>query len=253
MTSAPAPASRSIISTSPPIAAIPSTVRPSAYHPLTRAPASIGLGPLADNGGPTQTRVLLAGSPAIDGANPVGCTDLAGGPLGIDQRGQQRPTDGNGDLIAVCDVGAFELGTKLPTCTLAAPSSRAAKRAAGLTVAKKKSKKKKVKTLRLKLNAGCDENAAVTVTGSIKIKPKKKHGSKKKPKTKTVKIAPVSGSAKANVPLVLTVKLPKAAAAGLAAGAKESASFTLAARNVDGSTTANTKIAKLKAKAKKKK
>ena len=41
------------------------------------------LGPLADNGGPTQTMALLAGSPAIDqGANPDNTDKLA-----TDQRG----------------------------------------------------------------------------------------------------------------------------------------------------------------------
>jgi len=33
------------------------------------------LGTLQDNGGPTSTHALLAGSPAIDAGNPAGCTD----------------------------------------------------------------------------------------------------------------------------------------------------------------------------------
>ena len=61
------------------------------------------LGPLADNGGPTFTFALLAGSPAIDAGNT---------PLTTDQRGFFRPVDlapanaagGNGS-----DIGAFEL------------------------------------------------------------------------------------------------------------------------------------------------
>jgi len=59
------------------------------------------LGPLADNGGPTLTHLPAASSPAIDGGNPVGCP-------ATDQRGQMRPTDGNGDGSAVCDAGAVE-------------------------------------------------------------------------------------------------------------------------------------------------
>ena len=41
------------------------------------------LGPLADNGGPTQTHALLAGSPAIDAGNNAGCpaTDQRDGDL----------------------------------------------------------------------------------------------------------------------------------------------------------------------------
>jgi CSLREA domain-containing protein len=52
------------------------------------------LGPLADNGGPTWTMALPAGSPAIDAADPGAC-------LAADQRGAARPA---GD----CDMGAYE-------------------------------------------------------------------------------------------------------------------------------------------------
>jgi CSLREA domain-containing protein len=66
------------------------------------------LGPLSGNGGPTPTLALLAGSPAIDAGDPAGCEDALGDPLTVDQRGRQRPTDGDGDGNAVCDIGAFE-------------------------------------------------------------------------------------------------------------------------------------------------
>jgi hypothetical protein len=65
------------------------------------------LGPLQQNGGPTQTHALLPGSPAIDAGDAV-CTDADGTPLTTDQRGKPRPVDGNGDGIATCDIGAFE-------------------------------------------------------------------------------------------------------------------------------------------------
>jgi hypothetical protein len=58
--------------------------------------AALALGPLANNGGPTETRRLLPDSIAIDAA--VGCP-----PPGEDQRGVARPQG------AVCDAGAFEL------------------------------------------------------------------------------------------------------------------------------------------------
>jgi len=67
------------------------------------------LSPLQNNGGPTQTHALLAGSPAIDAGNPNGCLDTTGAPLQIDQRGLPRATDGNGDGTVACDIGAFEL------------------------------------------------------------------------------------------------------------------------------------------------
>jgi CSLREA domain-containing protein len=55
---------------------------------------------LADNGGPTQTHALLAGSPAIDAGT---CDDLLGDTVATDQRDVSRP-QGNS-----CDIGAFEL------------------------------------------------------------------------------------------------------------------------------------------------
>jgi hypothetical protein len=52
------------------------------------------LGPLADNGGPTLTQTLLAGSPPINaGVAVAGIT--------TDQRGASRPTSGPTDLGAV--------------------------------------------------------------------------------------------------------------------------------------------------------
>jgi hypothetical protein len=54
------------------------------------------LGPLANNGGPTQTHALLPGSPAIDAANPNSFPST-------DQRGVPRP-QGAGP-----DIGAYEL------------------------------------------------------------------------------------------------------------------------------------------------
>jgi hypothetical protein len=69
-----------------------------------------GLGRLQNNGGPTKTRALLAGSPAIDAGNPSGCAGLNGQFLTTDQRGFARPRDGNGDGTPRCDIGAFEVG-----------------------------------------------------------------------------------------------------------------------------------------------
>jgi hypothetical protein len=65
---------------------------------------------LADNGGPTPTRALLAGSAAID-AGKATCTGLEGADLATDQRGAgfPRPTDGNLDGQVRCDIGAFEV------------------------------------------------------------------------------------------------------------------------------------------------
>ena len=60
------------------------------------------LGELRDNGGPTPTRALLAGSPALDAGSPAQ-PGAAGACPSTDQRGVSRPQTGR------CDIGAFEL------------------------------------------------------------------------------------------------------------------------------------------------
>lgn len=62
------------------------------------------LGPLADNGGFTLTHTLGEDSPAIDTGDPASCP-------ATDQRGFPRPFDGDGDGLAVCDMGAYEYGS----------------------------------------------------------------------------------------------------------------------------------------------
>lgn len=71
------------------------------------------LGPLANNGGPTQTFALLTGSAAIDQGNDSTCSDE---PVSNrDQRGYARPAG------AHCDIGSFEKGSiGTPTATLTA-------------------------------------------------------------------------------------------------------------------------------------
>jgi CSLREA domain-containing protein len=65
--------------------------------------ATLTLGTLQNNGGPTKTHALPAGSPAIDAGNIAGCVDGDGAPINADQRGVPRPF-GSG-----CDVGAYEV------------------------------------------------------------------------------------------------------------------------------------------------
>lgn len=64
--------------------------------------ADAGIGPLANNEGPTLTHALLEGSPAIDAGDNEACPNN-------DQRGSIRPADGDEDGSFVCDIGAFEL------------------------------------------------------------------------------------------------------------------------------------------------
>lgn len=62
---------------------------------------SPGLGPLQDNGGPTNTHALLAGSASIDRGTNSGCP-------ATDQRGVPRP-------IGTCDIGAYEYAPPIVT------------------------------------------------------------------------------------------------------------------------------------------
>jgi predicted outer membrane repeat protein len=95
--------------------------------PGARQVDDVLLGPLGHNGGPTVTRVPLAGSPLIDAIDanygypsiPGGCAGFVG--IGTpDQRGVERPQDGDGrsrsyqyagqtyQEAADCDIGAVE-------------------------------------------------------------------------------------------------------------------------------------------------
>jgi hypothetical protein len=58
------------------------------------------LGPLRNNGGPTNTNALRTGSPAID-AIP-GATNGCGTDIATDHRAPKRPQGGD------CDAGGFE-------------------------------------------------------------------------------------------------------------------------------------------------
>ena len=63
------------------------------------------LGPLQNNGGPTETMALSSVSPAIDAGNPSGCTEGLGHLLKTDQRGMPRP---DREDTGGCDMGAYE-------------------------------------------------------------------------------------------------------------------------------------------------
>lgn len=88
------------------------------------APVFSLLGPLQNNGGPTQTRALLPGSQAIDAGD--NCVVLASGnggclstPLSTDQRGVARQTN------LTVDIGAFESRGFTISATSGTPQSTA--------------------------------------------------------------------------------------------------------------------------------
>ncbi len=121
--------------------------------PASIAVANPVLGGLADNGGPTLTHALGAGSAAINAI--TACTDLLGAPLTTDQRGAPRPAG------SPCDAGAFEDPTPVAAAAAAAP-------AAGAPTSQSKCSKRKKK--------GMGKSAAAAK--------KKKKGCKKKKKRK---------------------------------------------------------------------
>ena len=67
------------------------------------------LGALAPNGGPTQTRALGEGSPALGAGNATVCQSAGVG--NVDQRGQPRRAGTRGS----CDIGAYDTGTGAPS------------------------------------------------------------------------------------------------------------------------------------------
>ena len=79
--------------------------------------ADPGLGALANNGGPTQTIALLAGSPAINRGDNALAVDPQGNPLTTDERGVGFPRIVGGTV----DIGAYE-SPYVPTATSVSPS-----------------------------------------------------------------------------------------------------------------------------------
>ena len=83
---------------------------------------------LADNGGLTMTHAITEASPALD-AGAASCTGAAGVfALTTDQRGANRPVDGDNDTAAACDIGAFEYQAAV---TVVATDADAAEKSTG--------------------------------------------------------------------------------------------------------------------------
>jgi hypothetical protein len=80
----------------------------------TLNPINPRLGPLQNNGGPTQTMALLPGSPAIDAGSNALAVDASGSPLTTDQRGPGFNRVINGTV----DMGAYEFQPSATITTL---------------------------------------------------------------------------------------------------------------------------------------
>jgi hypothetical protein len=82
------------------------------------------LGPLQNNGGPTRTMALLAGSPALDAGDSCvldnSCSPALAAAITADQRGAgfNRSVDGpDADTTATVDIGAFEAQVSIEDIT----------------------------------------------------------------------------------------------------------------------------------------
>jgi hypothetical protein len=109
------------------------------------------LGPLANNGGPTDTQALLSGSPAIDFAPAAGCP-------ATDQRGVSRPQG------ALCDSGAFEVAVAPPDKFAGCLNATGKLKGTSLGPAKlgrtQKAQRRKFKGLKLRTRKGLDRYCA---------------------------------------------------------------------------------------------
>jgi hypothetical protein len=154
------------------------------------------LGPLTDNGGPTLTHALGAGSPAIDRGNRFGLT--------TDQRGEPRPSDLPGIPNASggdgTDIGAFELQATPPP-----PDT-------SITLFLDAKGRQKVK--RLQVSIGCGDEACEAELGG-KAVAKQKGGKRnrasaaKTKRKKTFKVKPMSLSIAAGAQETQRVKFKK--------------------------------------------
>lgn len=80
---------------------------------LLRVEGGLDTRGLQDNGGPTYTLALLPSSKAIDAGSPA-APGMESACATTDQRMAPRPSDGNADGIARCDIGAYELQLPAP-------------------------------------------------------------------------------------------------------------------------------------------
>jgi NHL repeat len=187
------------------------------------------LRPLANNGGPVDTRSIAPDSPARNRALGGQC-DV------FDARGFPRKTAATGP----CDIGAFELQASelpdpKPTCVLRLASTKVRVPVPAALI----------------LRASCDQSTSMRLTGRLVMAPRKRRGAKRKPKARVYAFALGPKSGRPHAAVLFTLAVPKSALKLLGAGARASASCSLRALGATGAATATAgpaRITLLKAK-----
>ena len=169
------------------------------------------LGPLADNGGPTRTRLIAETSPAVDAGIANGLT--------TDQRGLPRTAEqakANASGSDGTDIGSVELADAAVL---------------GADATAKKKQKVKGKKVKVVVKAGADEVVDLLASGKVKV-------GKKSYKLKDKKADDVAAGDRAKLTLKPKSKKAKKKIAARAADGKKSkatvdVTFTDAAGNTD--------------------
>jgi hypothetical protein len=187
-----------------------------------RAMTDPRLGPLRNNGGPTDTRALLAGSRAIDLA-PVCAVD-------VDQRGTTRPQG------PACDAGAFELVPAFTAPSAGAPAPPAPQRCSLGLVGN---------TRRLRARVVCDLAATVRLTGRATIRPRRPRARRATRRVtlrgRTISVAAVKAA-------VVRVAVPRTAIRAVRRKGKVTIAVTATQTGADGARIRQSaRIARLKA------
>ncbi len=182
---------------------------------------------------PTCSATYAPGTVVTLTANPAAGSTFSGwSGAGCTGTGTCSVTMGSDQTVTASFAGTPPVVK--PSCTLKTGSDRVSafksvrrgKHGKRIVVAPKRT---------LTLTAGCNQSATLRLTGTLKSVTTTKTKGKRHQHTRTFHVRSVTGHVIAGKSLRLTVRLP---AAGLARGAKDSASFSVLATNANGTATA---------------
>ena len=177
-----------------------------------RAGLAAGLGPLQDNGGPTDTRAITPASPAFDFGGQ--CTTG-------DQRGLAR-------AFAACDSGAFEVQ---PAPAAAAPPATPARGAPGAVAAPRCSLRLAGTTRDLRAMISCDRAATAVLAGAATFRAARTHAGLRRVALRR---------RTTSVPAVVHLRVPRSVAAAVRRKAWVSIALTATLTGADGARASKT-------------